>query len=46
MVEYDNSLVGEEEAWAFGHVWAAITDWQVGQPYAGNKKVTTHCLAR
>ncbi|KAJ3558218.1 hypothetical protein NM688_g1060 [Phlebia brevispora] len=26
--KYDNSLVGEEEAFAFRHVWAAISDWQ------------------
>jgi hypothetical protein len=27
--EYDNSSVGEEEAFAVRHVWAAFTDWQV-----------------
>ncbi|KIM80617.1 hypothetical protein PILCRDRAFT_789396 [Piloderma croceum F 1598] len=27
--EYNNSSVGEEEAFAVRHVWAAFTDWQV-----------------
>ncbi|GJE93045.1 MFS general substrate transporter [Phanerochaete sordida] len=27
--KYDNSLVGEEENWAFKHLWDAFTDWQL-----------------
>ncbi len=29
--EYDNSLVGEEESFAFQYVWSAIFDWQVSE---------------
>lgn len=27
--KYDNSLVGEDENWAFKHLWDAFTDWQL-----------------
>lgn len=29
LTEYDNSSVGEAEAFALRHVWAAFVDWQV-----------------